>query len=420
MKHSLLNKAERVLRLDIRYALSSGFWLNLGSAVTILGSFLISIAFANLLPKETFGTYQYLLSVFSILTAFTLTGMNSAITRAVAQGDETVLRASIRPQLAWSSLSSLIAFSMSAYYLINGDLRLGIGGICIAIALPIVTTFNSYASFLIGKKAFRTHFFFSSAGNIAYYALMLLTVMFAPSVVPLVAVNLAITALSPLVLYIVTIRTFKLKIGEIDPEVLSYSKHLSIMNLIGAISLQIDNFLIFHFLGPVQLAAYSMATLIPDRIGGIFKNITNAVLPRFAEQPIERLRSTIMRKALVMLFPIAGTIFAYIVFVPYIFAWIYPQYVDVIPYTQVFSLTLLMAAGNFVGAVLLAHRRIKGLYIASTVTPVANLVFQTIGIMIWGLWGLIAGRILAGILFLIVVIPTVLISAREPGSGSLT
>lgn len=415
-----LNKVEYFLKLDIRYALSSGFWLNMNSVVTILGSFLISIAFANLLSKEMFGTYQYLLSIFSILTAFTLTGMNPAITRAVAQGNDSSLRASIRPQLVWSAFSSLIAFLLSAYYLLNGDSRLGIGSICIAIALPFVTTFNSYGAFLIGKKAFRTYFFYSSGANIAYYVLMILTIYFVPSVVPLVAVNLSLTALSPIILYLLTIRTYRLKKATLDKETLTYSKHLSLMNLVGSVSQQIDNFLVFHFLGPVQLAAYSMATLIPDRLSGVFKNFTNAILPRFSEQSLVRLRSSILRKALVMLFPVVGTIVAYVVLVPYLFSWIYPQYVDIVPYTQILSLTLLITIGNFIGTVLLAHRKIKGLYIANSVAPVANLVFQSIGIIFWGLWGLILGRIFAGVLFLLLIVPIVFLSTKETENGPLT
>ena len=35
------------------------------------------------MPQQTYGTYQYLLSVGAIVGAFTLTGMNSAVVRSV-------------------------------------------------------------------------------------------------------------------------------------------------------------------------------------------------------------------------------------------------------------------------------------------------------------------------------------------------
>ncbi|HEV7121319.1 MAG TPA: oligosaccharide flippase family protein, partial [Candidatus Paceibacterota bacterium] len=155
---------------DVAYYLTSGFWLNANSAVTLLLSFGISIAYANFLPKEVYGTYQYLLSLFSILGAFTLSGMNSAITRSVARGYEGALRSSILPQLRWNLISTGIALCFTAYYFLHAEQTLSLGMAFIAIALPIITTFNSYGAFLIGKKAFRTFFAYSSAVSIAYYA----------------------------------------------------------------------------------------------------------------------------------------------------------------------------------------------------------------------------------------------------------
>lgn len=419
MKHSLLNKAERVLRLDIRYALNSGFWLNMGSAVTILGSFLISIAFANLLPKETFGTYQYLLSLLAILSSFTLTGMNSAITRAVAQGNDGALRGTIRSQLIWNSFSGVAALCISAYYLVNGDIRLGVGTVAIAIALPLISTFNSYAAFLIGKKAFRTHFLFTTVANVSYYLAILLALMLVPAVLPLIVTNLVLTAAAPVVLYAVTLKRFKLDRTSSDHDAVSYGKHLSIMNLLGNIASQLDSFLVFHFLGPVQLATYSMATLIPERLGGVFKNITTGLLPRFAEQPLERIRAGIFRKSLLFAAMIGSVIGAYVIVSPWFFAVIYPQYLDAVPFSQIFSLTLLMALGNFIGTALLAHRKVKGLYIVNTVTPIANLALQTLGIMVWGLWGLILGRVIATVIYIGLIIPFVFLSSKAEGAGAL-
>lgn len=409
----LLDRLERLLRIDIRYALRSGFWLNLGSLVTIAGSFLVSVAFANLLPKESFGTYQYLLSILSILSAFTLTGMNAAITRAVAQGDDGALRATIRPQLAWNSFASIAALTISAYYLFNGDVRLGLGTACVAVALPLITAFNSYGAFLLGKKAFRTHFLFTTAANVSYYLSILLALLFVPTVLPLIAVNLALTALAPVALYFLTVRAYRIERGRDGRDALSYGKHLSLMNLFGTISYQIDSFLVFQLLGPVALATYSMATLIPERLGGVFKNLTNAMLPRFSEQPLARIRSGLARKAFLFTIIVAGAVAAYALIAPPFFRFFYPQYADAVPYTQVFALTLLVAVGNFAGAALLAHRKVRMLYAINTATPIVNVTFQAIGILLGGLWGLIIGRVLATLVFILITLSAALMGARD-------
>lgn len=408
---------QRAIGVDLRYALSSGLWLNLGSAVTILGAFVVSVAFANLLPKESFGTYQYLLSILALLSAFTLTGMNAAITRAVAQGDDGALRASIRPQIAWNSFSALAALAISAYYLLNGDLRLGLGSACVALALPLITTFNSYGAFLVGKKAFRTHFVFTSLASVAYTVTIVVALLFFPAVLPLVAVNLAFTALAPIALYLLTVRAYRLPARARDPDTLSYGKHLSLMNLFGTVSYQIDTFLVFHVLGPVALATYSMATLIPERLGGMLKNVTNAMLPRFAEQPVARIREGIVRKTVLFSALVGALAAGYALAAPFFFSLVYPQYLDAVPYTQAFALTLFIGVGNFVGAALLAHRKVRALYLLNTVTPVVNVAFVAAGLLLGGLWGIVLGRIIAGAAFVLLTLPIAFVSLRRSPNG---
>src|SRR5262245_3218380 len=90
------------LHTDMVYVAKSTFWLNANFVISGFLSFAISIAFAHLLPKEAYGTYQFVLSLASFVTAFTLTGMNVAIIRAVSRGYEGGFVPSIRMQLKWS------------------------------------------------------------------------------------------------------------------------------------------------------------------------------------------------------------------------------------------------------------------------------------------------------------------------------
>lgn len=405
-------RADSDSRSDASYFLSSGFWLNANSGVTLLLSFGISIAYANFLPKETYGTYQYLLSLFSIISAFTLSGMNAAITRAVARGYEGSLRASLAPQLKWNAVSTFISFGFAGYYLFQGNVVLSLGSLCIAIAVPLITAFNSYAAFLTGKKSFHTLFIYSSLSSVAYYSCMFVTIVYFPSALTLIFVNLFVTALGAVILYAKTIRTFK-PAPETDPDLLTYGKHLTVMNTFGTVVGQLDNILVFHFLGPVQLATYSFATLIPEKLSGFLKNLTNSALPRFAEQRFTNVRSKLWKSTLFLGILVLLGIAAYIVIAPVFFGYIYPRYLDAVSYSQLFSLTLFAALGNYVGASLLAHRRIRRLYALNTLTPIVQLVFQVIGILGWGLWGLVIGRVLTTLFFVLLSLPLVWLEPKN-------
>ena len=69
---SILRWSEKYTQTDMVYLTRGGFWLILGKIVFNISGFLLIIAFANLLSKEAYGTYQYVLSVASILAIPTL------------------------------------------------------------------------------------------------------------------------------------------------------------------------------------------------------------------------------------------------------------------------------------------------------------------------------------------------------------
>ena len=61
---------EKYLKTDLVYLSRGGFWLSIGQGVAMLSGFFLSTAFANLLPKESFGTYKFILSGVAILGIF--------------------------------------------------------------------------------------------------------------------------------------------------------------------------------------------------------------------------------------------------------------------------------------------------------------------------------------------------------------
>ncbi len=107
--YKILRKSEKFFKIDMVYLAKGGFWITSGQSINTILSLVLIVAFANLLPKETYGTYKYILSLAGVLNIFTLTGMNSAVARAVAVGSEGALKASVKYQLKWNLLM-LVAF----------------------------------------------------------------------------------------------------------------------------------------------------------------------------------------------------------------------------------------------------------------------------------------------------------------------
>jgi O-antigen/teichoic acid export membrane protein len=106
MINNLKEKAVRALRwsqkytkTDMVYLAKGGGWLSIGQVVEKLSALGLAIAFANLIPQETYGTYKYIISLGGIIAIFTLSGLRTAVTQAVARGYEGSLEFGFKEML---------------------------------------------------------------------------------------------------------------------------------------------------------------------------------------------------------------------------------------------------------------------------------------------------------------------------------
>lgn len=392
----LLKWAERRTRTNIHYLLYSGFWMN-ASTIVISGlAFGVYVLAAHVLPKDTYGTYQYLLSLNAVALGLTLTGMNSALSRAVAQGNEGTVRVSIPIQFIWSLLASAGALGLGIYYFLGGNLLLALGCLAISFTVPITAAYNSYGAVLLGRGDFRSGFWYGLLVALPTYAAIVASMIWVPYALAIFIGNVAVTALMTFIAYR-HIATHRPLSGPIDASSLGYGKHLSLMNIAGAIAAQADTLLAFHFLGSAQVAVYAFSTAIPDRVGSLLKFIPAAALPRFSERPIHDIRASLGKKlaGLALLGLLLAGVYAFIA--PTIFRIFFPAYMESVPFSQWYSIAILAIIGTVITSALTAHRSIRQLYIINVIVPVLQVASQLVGVLNWGLWGLIGAKVLSSL-----------------------
>ena len=393
---ALLRWSERYTKTDMVYLTGSGFWLNLNFVFVSVFALLLSVAFANLLPKTEFGVYQYLLAIGSLLTAFTFSGMNNAITRAVARGYEGTLKQSIPLQLYWNLVPAVLAFGIGGYYLIQGNSVLGIGALAIGVTIPITASFNSYQAYLQGTKRFKQVTFYILSGNALYYLAIFAGIFLIPEALPLVLINLVVNALVALCLYFHTIRTFPPN-EQIDSEAVPYARHLTLISVLATIAQHIDKMLVFQFAGATALASYALAILLPDRLVGIFKPLLVAAFPKYAERPFAEIRESLLWKSLLVF--LVTTAILYALFAPLVLSFLYPEYTEIIPFSQVYAFTFIATVGHLGSVALTTHRKLRELYTHSITASLSQIALMLIGITFWGLWGLIIARVCSTLIF---------------------
>ena len=111
----VLRSLESYTKTDMVYLTQGGFCAVFSQIIVSCGTFLLAIAFAHFVSKESYGQYKYVLSLAGILGTFTLNGLGTAVVKSVAEGFEGTLRYAFWENIKWSVLFFCLSFSGGTY-----------------------------------------------------------------------------------------------------------------------------------------------------------------------------------------------------------------------------------------------------------------------------------------------------------------
>lgn len=415
MKHivlTLLRKSERYTKTDMVYLAQGGFWLVIGQGAITITSFALSVAFANLIPKETLGTYRFILSALGILSIPTLGGINTAITRSVANHKTSTFFKALKTKIYWGTIGGCASICISAYYFYAGNTDLSLAFLISAVFLPFMDSFILYDSVLQGKKDFKTSSIYFILSHLIAFCISILTLSLTTSVPILVLSYFIGWTLARGIFLVITIRTHSLT-GEFDHSAIPYGKHLSAMGIIGTIANSLDRLLIFHLLGGAELAIYSIIIGPPEQIKGLLKHIYTLSLPKFSSVSIESSKKTIWNKTFRFMLAISILVFVYILIAPLAFKLIFPMYAHDVFYSQIYALSLIPIAFMLPYSLLESSGSTKILYKYNTYTSVIEIGLFLLLIPSFGIWGVIYAKIVSRVMNFVII--KGLINQKQPG-----
>jgi len=392
--YRLLKKSEKWTKTDMIYLAKGGFWLTLGQGVSSVSSFLLAIAFANLLPKETYGTYKYIMSIVSLLAIPTLAGMNTAIVQAVARGYEGSVIPAFKTKVKWGLLGGLASLILATYYYFQGNNILTIAFLISSIFIPFMDSLLIYDSYLNGKKDFKGLSNYNIFTKIISTIALILTVFLTDNIFLFIGSYFTTHTILRLIIFKLVFKKNRLN-QEKDSGTISYGKHLSLMNVIGSVAMQIDKIFIFYFLGPVDVAIYSVALAPVEQIKGLLKNIGTLALPKFSKVSTPNftihLNSKIKKMAIFLIFI---SLF-YILTSPFIYKTFFPQYKESIFYSQFFSISIITTISTIPLSFLKAHKKKNYLYIINIASLKIKIISMITFYYLFGLLGIIISILLS-------------------------
>jgi O-antigen/teichoic acid export membrane protein len=383
-----------------QYFLTGGFWLSIAQVMDSAASFVLAIALSQLVTKETFGEYRYLLSIASIIGLIGISGYNIVISQVVAQGDDSIWWKGVKKTFLSGLVGSLVGLFGGVYYVIQGNYTLGYGLFIIAAAAPFLSASQLYTAYLTGKKKFKALSIIGILPDIGSVCLLITAAVLGASTLPLLVTfflsNIVLHSLASIITRKISPQN-EVTVAEEDTK---YPIHLSGMNLMNIIGQHIDKIITFQHLGAAPVAILAFAQAFPNQIKAFQKIILALTLPTFSEsrQKIASLRRKILQVTLVSF----ALICVYIVFAPFIYGFIFPNYAESIFISQIFALSMVfMPTIYLLQSYLSANTKTGNLYKNTLISNVASITCTFVGIYFFGLLGAaVAAIIVNGIIAL--------------------
>lgn len=395
-----LRWSERYTKTDMVYLTHGGLWAGIAQVISSGALFLFAFVVSHYLPKEVYGEYKYILAVVGLLGTLSLSGLGSAVLQSVSAGHEGSLYVGFWTNIRWSAAVFLGSLTLALYYLIGGNTTLAFGILIGGCLSPILTSANLAGSFLVGKKDFKHYaLYFGIIETLLSMGSLIFTIFLTQNTLILVGVYFLSNTLATLWLYRRVIRMYAPKKDNHDPGMLLYSKHLSFMNILLGIAGSIDEVLTFHFLGPAQLAIYSFAIAIPDQIKGPIKTLQLMLQRNYTVRPDHEIQAGMRHKSIVIFISTLLIISLYVVSAPFIYRTFFPEYTTAALYSQVYALSLVGFAFLPAGSYLVAKKRVREQYLSNTIVSILQILILVAGVTMWGLWGMIAARILTRVIW---------------------
>lgn len=383
-----LRRSEKYTKVDMVYLTSGNFWLIIGRVISIGGGFFLTLALGNLLDPVNFGTYKYILSIASIVGAISLTGLTVSALKEVSQGNQNLIPGLFQVGILWSLPGSFIALLIATYYFLNNNTVIGLSLLIIALVNPLLNNLGLSKSILIGKKDFKTGALSNIPKTIFTIGPLLITLNFTSNIVIVLAVYFLSNLITSWVLYFFVLYKYQISRDDTGLKQASiYGKHMTAISSLQTILNQVDQLLLWHFTGPVQLAVYTFAQAPVRELRNFSDNFFPLIFPKFAIKKIETLKQ-IMPTRMWQMFGLSGFMaISYFFLAPFFFNLFLPQYTDSIFLSQIMALSLLAQSKGLIDIAIVTHAKTKLRYYAVLFSQFFKLIIMLILIPTYGIMG---------------------------------
>lgn len=395
--YNLLRWSEKWTQIDNVYYFKNSFWTITGYISSIIKGLLISILLVNLLPRDTFGYYKYILSIIGVSGIFALTGMGAAISQALARDKDGMFFYITKIVLKWSTLGSFSLLFVAFYYYTKHNLQFTYSFIFLAIIFPFYSISGYYNQILSSKKKFDVQTKVFVIQSIFSSIIIVLTIILTKDLFWIILATILSTTISGIPITLYSAKKY-LKNDELDLDNKKYGYELSAIGIIDLIAQNIDKLILPILLGYQELAIYSTAIMIPEQVKSLFKSIVSLTFPKFVKRGENKeLRRKIILTNKKFLILISLIVIIYWFSADFVFKIIFPKYLDAVIYSKIFSISLLAFPTALIISYLSANKKSKIILQQNLFYSITKIFLTIILTYTYGLWGLISATLITRI-----------------------
>lgn len=376
-------------------------WLLLQQIIIAPMSLLTTVLLAKVLSITDYGYYKYVLSIYSIVAIFGMTGFYNIASMNIQRGQDDFfyLGFKYRKLLRWVPV--IVSLCISLYYFYFGNNFLAILFLITIIAHLLADTYDFYSVMTYGKGDFKLNsilailnYFFGFIPPIivAYFShnlYYIFTTMF----------------LSQFLFRFFAFYYVKNRLGfkdeikkyfskEIEDKYKKESYQLSFNNSVNTIGVNASSAIIFNRLGAENNAVYSLAITFADFVGGIISAPFSKVLLSLSNMTKKgdtdnnkiKFIKSLYKKYFLLAF--LGMLLTMIL-LPLVYKILFAKYLFSYKYAVIYSISILAIAFYPAFLYFYEKRNIKFLTTVQIISLIIGLFGLFLASIYFGLWGAI-------------------------------
>lgn len=368
--------------------LKSGFWLAIEKTVLAGKGFILVYLFANLISKETYGSYQFVTSLIGMMSVLAIPGMGTAIVQAVARGQDGTFKIGAQRIFLAAMWGSLLFIFSAIYYHNKEQTEIALTLLLVSATFPIHSIASLWRYYYTGKERFDLLLKNSLIFECIALFFLLTALFIKPTVFWLILGGVVMPSFLSLLLLIKLFSQSAML--PIDQTNLIFGKKLSYAIGLATFSTFLDKLLLAYFLGFVQLAVYSVALIIPEQMKGGLVAFMVPLLPRYSQNGN---RLQLRRHFLIFLFSSFALFLLMILIISIGFQFFFPQYIESRPYAYALLSILFFIPFILIETYFRSQKNERAVFASTFVSSVTGILLVCILVPIYGIWGAVAAKI---------------------------